>query len=261
MTYITGDIHGSPVKIQHFCRRMNLTAEDTIIILGDVGVNYFGDRRDDRVKERLAALAPTIFCIHGNHERRPATVAGYELSSWNDGAVWVQDKYQDLLFAKDGEIFNIEGIRYLVIGGAYSVDKYYRLSRGAGWWADEQPSPEIKADVERAVAAGGFDIILSHTCPFKYEPVEVFLPMIDQSTVDDSTERWFDEIEEKADYKAWFCGHWHTDKRIDRMHFLFDGFECAEDLRIPVEPDDETFAQVARDILDRHKEAFKKLGE
>lgn len=43
--------------------------------------------------------------------------------------------------------------------------------------------------------------------------------------------------------------------------FLFDGFECAEDLRIPVEPDDETFAQVARDILDRHKEAFKKLGE
>ena len=70
-----------------------------------------------------------------------------------------------------------------------------------------------------------------------------------------------DAIEEKADYKAWFCGHWHTDKRIDRMHFLFDGFECAEDLSIPVEPDDETFEQVARDILDRHKEAFKKLGE
>ena len=45
------------------------------------------------------------------------------------------------------------------------------------------------------------------------------------------------------------------------MHFLFDGFECAEDLSIPVEPDDETFEQVARDILDRHKEAFKKLGE
>lgn len=27
------------------------------------------------------------------------------------------------------------------------------------------------------------------------------------------------------DDKAWFCGHWHTDKRIDRMHFLFNSFE------------------------------------
>ena len=56
--------------------------------------------------------------------------------------------------------------------------------------------------------------------------------MIDQSTVDDSTERWLDEIEKKADYEAWFCGHWHTDKRIDRMHFLYNSFEAAVDLRI-----------------------------
>ena len=232
MTYFTGDIHGSPIKIQHFCRQMNLTANDTVVILGDVGANYYGDSRDGHMKKRLAALAPTIFCIHGNHERRPSTISDYELTTWNGGAVWVQPEYPNLLFAKDGEFFNIDGIHYLVIGGAYSVDKFYRLSRNAGWWEDEQPSAEIKASVERTVDAGGFDVILSHTCPFKYEPVEMFLPMIDQSTVDDSTERWLDEIEQKADYKAWFCGHWHTDKRIDRMHFLYNSFEAAVDLRI-----------------------------
>ena len=48
---------------------------------------------------------------------------------------------------------------------------------------------------------------------------------IDQSTVDDSTEHWLDVIEESCDYKAWFCGHWHTDKRVDKMHFLFHTFE------------------------------------
>ena len=37
-----------------------------------------------------------------------------------------------------------------------------------------------------------------------------------------------DEIEEKLDYRAWFCGHWHIDKRIDRMHFLFHSFESNE---------------------------------
>ena len=77
-----------------------------------------------------------------------------------------------------------------------------------------------------------FDVILSHTCPFKYEPVETFLPGIDQSTVDTSTEEWLDKIEALADYKAWYCGHWHIDKRIDKIHFLFHGFESSQDLEI-----------------------------
>ena len=224
MTYITGDIHGSPVKIQHFCRRMNLTAEDTIIILGDVGVNYFGDRRDDRVKERLAALAPTIFCIHGNHERRPATVAGYELREWNGGAAWVQDKYPNLHFAKDGEVYNIDGIRYLVIGGAYSVDKYYRLANGWNWWPDEQPSPEMKKGIEKVLDYHGWkvDAVLSHTVPLKYEPVEVFMSCIDQSKVDKSTETWLDSIEDRLTYRHWYAGHYHTEKSIDKLTILFE---------------------------------------
>jgi len=82
--------------------------------------------------------------------------------------------------------------------------------------------------VEKQVAEKHFDVILSNTCPFKYEPTEVFLPVIDQSTVDTSTEHWLDKIEEAVNYKAWFCGHWHIDKRIDKIHFLYRGFESAE---------------------------------
>ena len=103
-----------------------------------------------------------------------------------------------------------------------------RLARGYGWWEDEQPSDEIKAFVEAQLRTNQIDIVLSHTCPFKYEPVEMFLSGVDQSGVDDSTERWLDKIEESIDYKDWFCGHWHTDKRIDRMHFLFESFEGLE---------------------------------
>ena len=58
----------------------------------------------------------------------------------------------------------------------------------------------------------------------------MFLPMIDQSSVDNSTEAWLDRIEDRIHYKAWFCGHWHTDKRIDKMHFLFHSFESDESL-------------------------------
>ena len=180
------------------------------------------------MKKLLTSVAPTILCIHGNHEMRPWHVEGYELKTWNGGQVYVQSKYPNLLFAKDGEIFEINGLRYIVIGGAYSVDKYFRLRVGRGWWEDEQPSDEIKEYVEKQLANNKIDVVLSHTCPLKYEPTEMFLPMIDQSSVDQSTEIWLDKIEERIEYKAWLCGHWHTDKRVDKIHFLFNGFESEE---------------------------------
>ena len=38
-----------------------------------------------------------------------------------------------------------------MIGGAYSIDKHYRLAMGYGWWSDEQPSPQVKEKVERVL--------------------------------------------------------------------------------------------------------------
>ena len=225
MIYYTGDIHGSTTEIVTFCENFTPTQEDTIVILGDVGANYFTDRRDTLFKETLAKLAPTILCIHGNHEMRPWHIPTYKTKTWKGGTVWYEEAYPNLLFAKDGEIYDIEGSRHLVIGGAYSVDKVRRQLWGDGWWEDEQPSEEIKRYVEEQVRVKAFDVILSHTCPLKYVPIEMFLPGIDQRKVDSSTEEWLDKIEEMADYKAWYCGHWHVDKRVDRMHFLFRGVE------------------------------------
>ena len=68
MIYYTGDIHGSKLEIVTFCMRFQPTKNDTIIILGDVGANYFGNERDAQFKAEFAKLEPTIFCIHGNHE-------------------------------------------------------------------------------------------------------------------------------------------------------------------------------------------------
>ena len=149
MIYYTGDIHGSKFEVVRLCKRFNLTKEDTIVLLGDVGANYYGDSRDEELKEVFSRLKPTIFCIHGNHEIRPSNIPTYKTKEWNGGTVWYENAYPNILFAKDGDVFEIEGIRHLVIGGAYSVDKFYRITRGYGWWADEQPSKEIKEYVSR----------------------------------------------------------------------------------------------------------------
>ena len=225
MIYITGDIHGDPWRVVKLCRIVSPTPDDVIVLLGDVGANYYGEKKDTPVKAMLDMNDVKILCIHGNHEQRPWKVDGYKLTEWRGGKVWVQEDFPNLLFAKDGEIFDLEGHKCIVIGGAYSVDKFYRLECGYGWWEDEQPSDEIKAYVEKQLSTNEVDIVLSHTCPFKYEPREAFLSGIDQSQVDDSTERWLDTIEERLDYKAWYCGHWHINKRIDRIRFLYDGIE------------------------------------
>lgn len=231
MIYYTGDIHGFPYGIVKLCKRFKLTKEDIVILLGDVGANYYEDERDNELKEVFSQLMPTIFCIHGNHEMRPANIPSYITKEWNGGTVWYEEAYPNILFAKDGEIFDIEDIKHLVIGGAYSVDKFYRINRGHGWWADEQPSENTKEYVEQQIKDKNFDVILSHTCPFKYEPVETFLPGIDQSTVDTSTEKWLDKVEEISNYKVWYCGHWHINKKIDKIHFLYHGVETSDDVK------------------------------
>ncbi len=57
---------------------------------------------------------------------------------------YVEDAYPSLLFAKDGEIYDFDGKKAIAIGGAYSVDKFYRQKKGYAWYDNEQPSPGIK---------------------------------------------------------------------------------------------------------------------
>ena len=226
VVYLTGDTHGRFNRIEAFCRGRDMDQENTFIILGDVGLNYFGDFRDWPGKEQLARLPCTFFCIHGNHEQRPTPLMGYQRSEYHGGAVWVEPQFPNIVFAIDGEVYDFCGHSCLVIGGAYSVDKWYRLGRGFHWWPDEQPSEEIRRNVETVLEQRNWqvDVVLSHTCPLKYEPREVFLKGLDQSTVDKSTEEWLGKIESRLRYQRWYCGHYHTEKRVDKLQFMFEDY-------------------------------------
>ena len=225
MIYLTGDTHRDFRRTAAFCDTVGSTKDDVLIILGDAGINYFGGEKDRILKRQLAELPITLFCVHGNHERRPEAL-GYDEMAWHGGAVYWEQEYPNLLFAKDGEVYELGGKRCIVIGGAYSVDKPIRLAEGWGWWSDEQPSEEIKARVGHRleIEKQCVDIVLSHTCPLKYEPREVFFSGIDEAGVDKSTEIWLDAIEKKLEYWRWYCGHYHTDKTIDKLRFVFNDF-------------------------------------
>ncbi len=233
MIYITGDTHGDFRRYFAWERIAHPTAQDTMIVLGDAGLNYYGNEWDEQRKAFVNSFPFTTFCIHGNHEMRPDTLQGYERKQAFGATVWVEEKYPHILFAKDGEIYRFDQYSCIVIGGAYSVDKAYRLERGLAWFADEQSSPQIKAYVESQLKQRGnqIDIVLSHTSPIQYEPTEVFLKGLDQSSVDKSTEEWLGRIEKNLTYRRWYCGHYHTEKKIDRMRFLYENIAVlGEDL-------------------------------
>lgn len=226
MVYLTGDTHGDFRRIADFCKRFETSVDDVMIILGDAGINFSGGLKDQAKKDYIAAIPITLFCIHGNHEQRPYNIPFYQEKEWHGGIVYVEQEYPNILFAKDGEIFELDGYQTIAIGGAYSIDKMMRVAYGYGWWEDEQPSEEIKEYVEQQLAAHDWkvDIVLSHMIPLKYEPIESFMSGVDQSRVDKSTEQWLDRIEDRLDYKKWYCGHYHVEKRIDKMEIMFENY-------------------------------------
>lgn len=121
-----------------------------------------------------------------------------------------------------------------VIGGAYSADKHYRLDmydqgyHQYRWFRDEQLTAEEMKMAEADMMSAPVDLILSHTCPFRYIPRDMFLSSIDQSTVDDTMEHWLDEVFDAVPHDKWFCGHWHTDRIIDKMHFMYTSLMSLE---------------------------------
>ena len=110
MIYITGDTHGEFGWLDQFCKENTTGYDDILIILGDAGINFSGGSRDEKLKDFLLRLPIILFCIHGNHERRPQTLPGYQEVDWHGGKVYRQIEYPNLLFAKDGEIFDFDGI-------------------------------------------------------------------------------------------------------------------------------------------------------
>ena len=237
--YVTGDKHRNFDRVKAFCNNMNTRRKDVLIILGDSGFNYYDDKRDDKLKKNISKLNITLFCLHGNKENRPQNVGTYGIRSFCGGKVYYEPKYPNIFFAIDGEIYNFEGKKYMVVGGAHSVDKFRCLEKNKPFWYDEMPDREIKKKVEERLAEEGNSVygMMTHTCPIDRLPTEMFMSTRQNAAIkrkpskaksknlfkpdiDRSTEIWLGELEKKLEYTVWFCGHYHIDKQIDKIYMM-----------------------------------------
>lgn len=218
MIYITGDTHREFNRLNG----LDIKKNDMLIILGDSCINYYLNKEDERLKRYLNSFKYKFFIVRGNHEERPENISTYKEVDMFGGKVYMESAFKNLIFAKDGEVYNIDDKKVLVLGGAYSVDKYYRILYRYEWFKDEQLNDTEKKNILEKVKGKHFDVVLSHTSPLKYEATEAFVLNIDQSTVDKSMEEFLDKVEESIDYDKWYCGHYHIEKQIDKMEFMFE---------------------------------------
>ena len=259
MIYVTGDKHRNFNEIKKFCKENNTTKDDVIIILGDVGINFYVGIKDWSVKHSLSKLPITLFCIHGNHEQRPFAIATYREVEKFGAKAYMEEEFDNIIFAKDGEIYNFAGLKCMAIGGAYSTDKYYRLTNNWKWFSNEQPNDRIKKYVEDQLESinWNIDLVFSHTCPFKYRPIERLSSIIDLDKMDTSTEEWLQKIEDRLKYKKWYCGHFHIEKSIDKIRFAYDDIIELNPLYLK----DETIHRVMISDSRRRQKKFFELWE
>lgn len=223
MIYLTGDTHGNFKRIKRFCEENHTNVDDILIVLGDNGVNFTGGARDKWLKTSLANYPITFFLIRGNHDRRPSSLKTISKVS-KFGNECYTEEYSNIYYGIDGKQYLFDEKKCLVIGGAYSVDKFYRLEYCPdAWFANEQLSEVEMKKIIDDVSGKKYDFVLTHTAPEQMIPYES-LPMR-LTGIDKSMEYFFDKLHGNITYKKWYCGHFHIEKVVGNMEFMFENIK------------------------------------
>lgn len=139
------------------CRAIDYAKEqgaETIVHLGDYGYTFTRSFRDG-VEAALTRVGLTLLFVDGNHDNHEWLNA---LPVGEDGVRRITDRVHHL---PRGYRWEWDGVRFLALGGAFSVDRR-RRTLGESWWAGETITDD---DVARAIAGGPADVLVSHDCP------------------------------------------------------------------------------------------------
>ena len=129
------------------------------------GLNFYLNKTDYKQKKYITShFKYTLYCVRGNHEARPDDL---EMTiHWDHDIgnfVRIEKDFPTIKYLYDGGIYNFNGHKTLVIGGAYSVDKWYRLNskgilddsdpdyynpRKTGWFHNECLTPFEMKEIE-----------------------------------------------------------------------------------------------------------------
>jgi predicted phosphodiesterase len=170
----------------------------SVIHLGDFGI-FRSQLKDFFIKKKERFLCPVYF-IEGNHE---------DFNAFSS----LVEKYKDYFtYLPRGSVFNIEGYRFLALGGSAYMDA---LSTQQGAIISD-----TNIDDCLNLAADSIDIILTHDCPSD-------IGVSNKAGLEHYGKPGFPRSKELEDYfkpKLWLFGHHHHWFKYKNKKTSFFGF-------------------------------------
>jgi len=221
--FVCGDTHGGQagdlekLKSRNFPVGKELTKEDYVIIAGDFGfifdTNQSGKPEKYWHKWFIDKPWTTLF-VDGNHENFDR-IEQFKIRQMFGGEVGVLN--ESIFHLKRGEIYTINGLKILTMGGGKSIDKS-RRREFTSWWSQEAPN---SGDYDNCLDNlkkhnNKVDLIITHDCSKR------IYYLFDFPKYDDPTplQSFFGHLEEDVDYRHWYFGHYHDDIEFDTKHTL-----------------------------------------
>ncbi len=227
MIYITGDKHGDfrSLSASKFKEGKNLTKNDYVIILGDFSglwypVGHPKYNKDQYWIKWLEDKPFTTLFVDGNHENFDMLENLETVNLFNGNVGKVSESIYHL---KRGEVYQIDGNKFFVFGGAQSTDQDER-QLGKTYWKQEIFNEEEKKNAKKNLKKHNYDVdyILSHTCPSMI--VDLFVDSSDDHYKRrlDPVSIFLEELFYDVIFYKWYFGHFHKNIEInDRFEVLY----------------------------------------
>lgn len=172
---ITGDTHGNARWLREYIFPVAMTLKaDAIVQLGDFGAwehTPAGVAFMNEVGNIGLDAGIPLYWLHGNHDKHSHTIEAYKP---DERGFLVCREF--VRYIPQGHTWTWGGVSFRSFGGAYSVDKQWRVDRerkkgkpGTLWFPEEEMTDAEMTDL-LAADHSAKDIILSHDKPYSSRP-------------------------------------------------------------------------------------------
>ncbi len=211
MIYITGDTHGNVDfdYLKDYFNNRFVNENDYLIILGDAGIVW---SEKENFIDDYAMLGLIVLFIDGNHEN-------FELLNRFPTVIFNGAKchklYENVYHIMRGEIIKLNNKTFFCMGGARSIDKIYRIEN-ISWWKEEDIGFN---DIENGLAnlknvQNTVDYVLTHCAP-----TSIINKMFNYKQ--DNNTKILEKFKEIINFKYWYFGHYHENKKYDNFEVLY----------------------------------------
>ena len=223
---ISGDFHANAsnelktISKETLIKKYKQNRFDSInyhIILGDAGFLWPGNEKHESINFWELSQRPfPVLCVMGNHD---PVLGRSDLPEVDIGigekVIMIKNSKPIVAYLKRGKVYQIENLRFLVLGGALSIDKKFQQSNKTWWEQEYWNEGEIFDLFNMLKNDNNFDYVLSHTGPSSInETLKSILKTRFSPLFIDEVAILNDKIDSEINCKQWFCGHWHVDKYL-----------------------------------------------